>query len=177
MKSQQNTLKCLKNTYICVTRCPCVLHTYKTPSARTWGRSCPTTLLASPSLVHFCPSHPVLLHCYRRKATLHSSTLHMVHNHGLYSLHPTRKKDSTALLSLCLANRLTNEVNEDECRGTVLLTSHVCNCGPVLQGHGGKDKEETEIDLIRRNYRIIGTETVWCGVNHNHCALWSGELS
>lgn len=31
------------------------------------------------------------------------------------------------------------------------MTSYVSNCGPVLQGHGGKtSRERTEIDVMRR---------------------------
>lgn len=65
----------------------------------------------------------------------------------------------------------TNEVNEDECGGTVLLTSCVSNCGPVLQGHGAKtSRERTEIDLMKRNCETVmrlGGESAKRGVNHN----------
>ena len=52
-----------------------------------------------------------------------------------------KKKAWTLHFSFSPSCTHTNEVNEDECGGTVLLTSRVSNCGPVLQGHGGKDKQ------------------------------------
>lgn len=54
---------------------------------------------------------------------------------------PQKKKSWTLHFSFSPSCTHTNEVNEDECGGTVLLTSRVSNCGPVLQGHGGKDKQ------------------------------------
>lgn len=54
---------------------------------------------------------------------------------------PQKKKSWTLHFSFAPSCTHTNEVNEDECGGTVLLTSRVSNCGPVLQGHGGKDKQ------------------------------------
>lgn len=54
---------------------------------------------------------------------------------------PPQKKSWTLHFSFSPSCTHTNEVNEDECGGTVLLTSRVSNCGPVLQGHGGKDKQ------------------------------------
>lgn len=73
------------------------------------------------------------------------------------------------LLSLSLslpAHKLThtNEVNEDECGDTVLLTTSVSNCGPVLQGHRGKtSRGTTKIDLTRRTVEL----RMGCSVNHN----------
>lgn len=68
----------------------------------------------------------------------------------------------------------TNEVNEDECEVTVLLTSCVSNCGPVLQGHGGKTSREwTKIDLMRRKCGTVvrlrkrSLPFVFFGVAHN----------
>lgn len=60
----------------------------------------------------------------------------------MYSQTTDKRTEHYICLSRFLAHILTrtNEVNEDECGGTVLLTSCVSNCGPVLQGHGGKDK-------------------------------------
>lgn len=58
----------------------------------------------------------------------------------MYSQLSAADKKTERYISLSLSCAHTNEVNEDECGGTVLLTFCVSNCGPVLQGHGGKDK-------------------------------------
>lgn len=101
-------------TCVCVTQCLCVLHTYniKHHLPGPWGRSCPTTLLASPPLVHFFSffiSHPFLLHCYCRRVILHSSQTYIAHSVQSYnkilkkSSQPTDKKTEHCFLFLSLS--------------------------------------------------------------------------
>lgn len=138
---------------VCVTRCLCVLHTYNIkrhlPGPEAVLALLPSLLLllwfifSPPSLIPF--SYIVIAEewsCIHLRHTSHTVYDHMI-KHSEKSSQPTDKKTEHCFLflSLSLALAHTNEVNEDECGGTVLLTSCVCNCGPVLQGHGGKDKQ------------------------------------
>lgn len=72
-----------------------------------------------------------------------------------------RQKDWTLHFSFsCTHSHTQMRLMKMNVGGTVLLTSCVSNCGPVLQGHGGKDKQGEDRNRSDEE-KLWNTHSTW----------------